>query len=275
MPRIGSGLIDVAGAELIHQWIASLPEDASATAGAGNQTTRTIRSALRELLAGEANRARTPKDLLSQLLQTPAGALGLVREISQRSLSSDLQQNAVALGTSAADPLVRDLFERFIPEENRVKRLGATFDPAVILSLKGDAARGRTVFFQPGSVQCYQCHQVGKEGRNFGPDLSQIARKFDRPQILDHIINPSKVIDPPYRIHSIETKGDLLYSGFLIKTNAEEMVLKDATLAEVHVKTAEVNHSQALQASAMPEGLLQSLTAQEAADLLEYLVSLR
>ena len=53
------------------------------------------------------------------------------------------------------------------------------------------------------------------------------------------------------------------------------MVLKDANLNEVHVKASEMKTLESSKVSAMPEGLLQSLTAQEAADLVEFLSSLR
>ena len=73
---------------------------------------------------------------------------------------------------------VRDLFERFLPEEKRVQKLGANIKAEAILALKGDAASGRKLFFQEG-VQCSRCHRIKGEGTDFGPDLSQIAQKYD------------------------------------------------------------------------------------------------
>ena len=52
-------------------------------------------------------------------------------------------------------------------------------------------------------------------------------------------------------------------------------MLKDANLNEVRVRLNEVKTLEASKTSSMPEGLLQSLTAQEAADLVEFLGSLR
>ena len=59
------------------------------------------------------------------------------------------------------------------------------------------------------------------------------------------------------------------------RKTAEEVVLKDANLNEILVKLADVKSMQPSRISAMPEGLLQTLTAQDAADLLEFLCSLR
>ena len=65
------------------------------------------------------------------------------------------------------------------------------------------------------------------------------------------------------------------YSGFILRKTADEVVMKDSNLNEVHVKLDDVRTMQPSKTSAMPEGLLQNLTAQEAADLLEFLGSLR
>jgi len=156
-----------------------------------------------------------------------------------------------------------------------VKRLGTDFKPDEILALKGDAARGEKVFFTEGGVQCFLCHRVRDRGRDFGPDLSRIGQKYTRAQLLDSVLNPSKAIDPAFATYQVETKNDLSYSGLLVRKSSDEVVLKDANLNEVHVKVSEMKTLESSKVSAMPEGLLQSLTAQEAADLVEFLSSLR
>ena len=60
-----------------------------------------------------------------------------------------------------------------------------------------------------------------------------------------------------------------------MRKTADEIVLKDPNLNEVHVRLEDVKTMQPSKISAMPEGLLQNLTAEEAADLLEFLGTLR
>ena len=105
--------------------------------------------------------------------------------------------------------------------------------------------------------------------------MSRIGQKYTRAQLLDNILDPSKTIDPAFATFQVEAKNDLSYSGFILRKTADEVVLKDSNLNEVHVKLDDVKTMQASKTSAMPEGLLQNLTAQEAADLLEFLGSLR
>ena len=185
------------------------------------------------------------------------------------------RREAIARGTANANVLVRDLFERFVPEERRAQRLGTSIKPDQILALKGDAARGEKVFFSEGSVQCFQCHHVRDRGRDFGPDLSRIGQKYSRAQLLENILEPSKTIDPAFATYQLEAKNDQNYSGLLVRTSPEEVVLKDANLNETHVKLGDVKTMETSKVSAMPEGLLQALTAQEAADLIEFLSTLR
>ena len=133
----------------------------------------------------------------------------------------------------------------------------------------------RKFFFQEGASQCQQCHRINNQGRDFGPDLSHIGAKYDRAQILDNILFPSRVIEPNFISYQLETKGELSYSGFLVKKTEEEVTLKDANAQEIRVPAGEVKSLRPQQISAMPELLLQSMTAQDVADLLEYLTSLK
>jgi hypothetical protein len=62
-----------------------------------------------------------------------------------------------------------------------------------------------------------------------------------------------------------------LHSGVLVSRTDREVVLKDAKNETVRVPTAEVERLAPQSRSLMPDGLLRDLTAQQAADLLEFL----
>src|SRR6266540_68789 len=278
MPRIGSRVISQAGLNLIHEWIRQMPK------GTGTNATHPADAAkieeanarlLSDLRAGKMASSKERGDRIDRLLGSTLGALALLHEINVKSLGRDLQQEAIARGESHPNALVRDLFEQFVPEKRRRKRLGADIKPDELLGLKGDATRGEKLFFVEGGAQCFQCHRVRDRGRDFGPDLSRIGQKYTRTQLLDQILNPSKTIDAAFMTFQLETTNDVSYSGLLVRKTADEVVLKDANLNEIHVRLAEVKTMEPSRISAMPEGLLQTLTAREAADLLEFLVSLR
>jgi len=73
----------------------------------------------------------------------------------------------------------------------------------------------------------------------------------------------------------VETKDGQTQVGFIVRQNEGGLTLKLATGQTQTFAKAEVKSQKPLPMSLMPEGLLQSLTAQEAADVLEFLSSLK
>lgn len=242
MPQFGSQVVDESGLKLIHDWIESLPPK--------KDEQRTM------------VRPKTPT------LNSPGEALQLV---SQQSPT----QEQIDAGIASSDPLIRDLFERFLPEEQRVKRLGSAVIAADLLALKGDAARGRELFLNASGVQCRNCHRVGDAGKTFGPDLTQIGKKLDRAKMLESILEPSKTIDPQYVTQLIETTDGRVISGLLVQRTVLATKLKTADGKEVTIPNREIEQAVPLQQSLMPDLLLREMTAAQVADLLEYLQSLK
>src|SRR6185503_11151684 len=74
--------------------------------------------------------------IIDKLLQSVSSALVLLHTVTEGSLSGEIRRAVLTKGTTAADPQVADLFERFLPEEQRVKTLGTDINPGAILALK-------------------------------------------------------------------------------------------------------------------------------------------
>lgn len=237
MPHVGSETVDVEGVKLLAAWIASL-----GAAPAPQRSLETPGGAL-ELLLGldglpEAERAAT----IRKALELPPGG-------------------------------IRDLFERFEPAGARRERLGTSILPDRILSRSGDAARGAKIFASP-TLQCAKCHRVAPGPETIGPELSKIGAKYKREQLLEALLEPSKLIDPKFAGVLVRTtKGEVL-SGVVASRTEKELVLRDVE-KELRLAAGDVERLVPQQKSLMPDGLLQHLTAQEAADLLAYLGSLK
>ncbi len=260
MPHIGSEVVDESGLRLVRDWIRQLP----------------VRKDDRQLL-GQLNGA-SAKDraaTIDRLLSSTSGALMLAEALGENRLPSPVRGQVLTAAAARTDAQVRDLFERFLPEEQRVKRLGAVIRPEQILSLKGDAARGRDLFFKSATLQCVQCHRAGGTGQTLGPDLSQVGKKLTRPQILESLLEPSKTIEPAYVAYLLETTDGKFHTGLLVTRNDKEVVLKILGDKEVRVPAAKVERLSPQSKSIMPELLLRDLTAEQAADLLEFLSGLK
>lgn len=199
-------------------------------------------------------------------LGSPNEAMAALREIEDRKLSKEaLVEKALA----STNTTIRDLFIRFRPER-AAQQLGQAIDPAKILSLKGNLERGRTLV-QNGNGQCLSCHQIENAGINFGPSLSKIGAKYSPEQLIHHIVNPSALIEPDYTAYTFEIGEDVSGTGFVRGKGEQEVTV----LTQSGETKVPVSKLQKTGLSLMPEGLLQGFTAQEAADLISYLSSLK
>ncbi len=272
MPYFGSSEVDLRGLKLMHDWIAQMPADASVPESVAERR-KTEKTVLEQLKSNSSDADERRHDI-DELLASTNGALVLLHALGDETLNGAVKQDAIARAAKHDDIQIRDLFERLVPPEQRTKRLGSTVDPAEILSLSGSAERGKTLFFS-AAVQCKNCHRIGEEGTPLGPDLSQIGKKYDRAALLESILEPSKQIDPKFQPYLVETKRGRVHTGLLLERTEEQVVLKDAANKEIRIVGADIELVTPLQKSLMPELLVQDLTADQLADLLEYLGALR
>lgn len=289
MPQLGARTFDARGADLLCTWIERM-----SAGGGGNPDgleTRPTDAAVARISAEEeaalATLARKPgfsketgflpsnQAALDRLLSTTTGALRVARAIDRSELSPPAQASAIARGTVHADPVVRGLFERFLPEERRPRRLGASVNADAILAMPGDAVRGRTLFLEAQGVTCRNCHRVGEQGRAVGPDLTKIGGKLDRGQLLESILDPSRRIDPQYAATVVETTSGRVITGLVIERTGDGLTLRDAQGQDVVLTAGEIEQTVTQPKSLMPDLLVQELTPQELADLLEFLSTLR
>ena len=168
---------------------------------------------------------------------------------------------------------VRDLFEGYLPaDEKRVRKLGSSPRPRTILTVKGDPSRGEKLFWSQ-AVNCGSCHKVGNRGTPLGPDLSTIGKLRSRADLLESILEPSRRIEPKYAAYVAQTADGRSLTGLLVRRDGKEVVLRDFQNKEIVLAAKKVEELRPSRTSLMPDGQLAGLTAQEAADLLEYLAT--
>ncbi len=124
--------------------------------------------------------------------------------------------------------------------------------------------------------QCIKCHRFGNEGGAVGPDLTAISSRFGRRDILESIIEPSKVISEQYQDIQLITTAAKSIKGRLVRETKDVLVIQPNPLSpEVEeVKRADLDGPPIpSKVSPMPEHLVDGLTADEILDLLAYLES--
>jgi putative heme-binding domain-containing protein len=274
MPRMGSNEIDEAGVKLIHDWITQLPSTGLVSDAAGRESAKARAAVERLRTRGDS----PPEELQKQIddvLAVPALALRLTHALGDHGFPVRVREAVLERAAKSEVPETRDLFEKFLPEEKRVKRLGDVIRPEQILALAGDVERGRKLFFDVASVQCRNCHRIGGKGTEVGPDLDQVGKKYSRADILDNILNPSKQIEPKYLTYAVTTTKGQVYTGLLVSKDAVKVVLKDATNKSIEVVAGDVETMVPQQKSLMPDLLLRDFTAEQVADLTAFLGSLK
>ncbi len=228
-----------------------------------------------ETITKTSPRPELQSRLLDLVMNTSDGAVLVLRLIDTQKLDKELTKRAIAAAVEHPDVNVRLLYEKYIPADQRPKTLGQSFTSDQILALSGDAARGEQVFLRSGAASCSKCHRVRGKGADIGPDLSQIGRKYERKALLETIMNPSAGIAPEYVPYVVETEEGKVYTGFLHDQNDERVVLKTVEGGLVQLPQKQIAEMVKQSISLMPELVLKSVTAQDAADLLAYLVSLQ
>jgi putative heme-binding domain-containing protein len=275
MPRVGSDEVDVRAVRMLHDWIAGMPSHARETAEGHAVVPSDDLAALEALRRGDRTPAEARSAAIQRLTSSTRGALLLLDLVDRGPESGLFRREVIAIARQSPAVEIRDLFERFIPREERVRRLGDVVDRRALLSLPGDARRGRAVFVDNPSAQCKTCHRIGDIGQAVGPDLDKIGAKYDRAALLEQILEPSRTVEPQYTSHLVETKDGQVLTGLVVEKTAREVVLKDAQGKTVRIPAADVERLVPQARSLMPELLLRDLTPQQVADLLEYLKTLR
>lgn len=137
-----------------------------------------------------------------------------------------------------------------------------------------DAHRGAGVFVQ---AMCNRCHRSGARGPAVGPDLTQIASRFSRKDILHSIIEPSHVVAEIYRKVQVATvDGRVIVGRILIEGDYRSQKLQIATDSLKETETIEIDKSEIESVrespvSPMPSGLVDGFQVNEILDLIEYL----
>ena len=136
-----------------------------------------------------------------------------------------------------------------------------------------DFENGGRMFAAAG---CYACHRFRNQGGMTGPDLTSAGRRYSPHDLLDQVLNPSKVINEQFAAITVVTTEGLTHTGVVVNLNRDTlMVNTDLTEPNKQVKIdrKEIDELIVSKTSPMPVGLFNRMTNDEIMDLLAYLIS--
>jgi putative heme-binding domain-containing protein len=134
---------------------------------------------------------------------------------------------------------------------------------------------GGRVFQQ---ASCGVCHSFSTfwEGSGLAPDLTPVATKFAREEILRSILEPSATINGQYYLTNFKLKNGTVIPGVLREVKDKKYriaVSVAAPDAVVEIPEAEIVSEENSPVSPMPIGLLNAFTKDQILDLFAFLDS--
>ena len=144
------------------------------------------------------------------------------------------------------------------------------------LSHDGDPSRGEAIFFDPRGIGCVKCHAAGGRGTaNVGPDLTGLALKYDKAEIVRSVLEPSARLATGYQPVLVARVDGTVVAGLLKGETDAHLDLIDADARITRIDKKDVDERRVGDVSLMPVGLVDTLKVEEFADLIAYLTGLK
>ena len=216
---------------------------------------------------------------LSPQTRRYAGDLLLYREVHHDALLTGLENGVINIGEMNFDLERRRQLLWWTEDENTKRRAEKLFSDSGVsnrgealaqmkpaLSMQGSAQRGKEVF----ELVCANCHQFGDLGAQVGPSLTDIGRK-SKETLLHDILDPNAAADPQYINHRLETTAGSVHMGIIASETDQALTMKKIGGESVVVNKNDIKSFRSLGTSLMMEGLENTMSPAEMADLLAYL----
>ncbi len=131
---------------------------------------------------------------------------------------------------------------------------------------------GRSMFHSTG---CAACHRFDGAGGSVGPDLTGVASRYTLRDLLENIVEPSKVISDQYGSEEVQLADGSTLIGRTYEEKGRLVVTADPRNPDESssVPLGEVKARKPYPVSLMPAGLINGLNPDELRNLLAYLQS--
>jgi len=140
------------------------------------------------------------------------------------------------------------------------------------MSGSGNAVRGRALFESKG--ECLSCHRIKDRGSRIGPDLTDIGAMRRSLELERSLLEPNAEVLLENRFVRVVTRDGEAITGRLLNHDAFTVQLIDSKERLLSFEKSSLKEFAFLDESPMPS-YKGKLSAEELADLISYLVSLK
>ena len=141
-----------------------------------------------------------------------------------------------------------------------------------LVKRKGDVAKGKVIYNTTGT--CAKCHQVNGEGKEVGPDLSEIGKTLSRQAFWESIIFPSAGISHNYENYIVVLSDGNTATGLKISDTADSVTIKGADAIARTFKKDDIDEIVKQNTSIMPADIQKLMTEEELVNVVEYMTTL-
>lgn len=170
---------------------------------------------------------------------------------------------ALAIGRASQTPASQSPGPKLTPEE--------IFEYQNKQEGGGSPDAGRPIF----DKQCAACHRFGEIGKDVGPDLTTIASRFKKKDVLESILWPSKIISDQYQSEMFELDDKTIVTGVIVRETPAAVLVRTSDNPDkpVVLQKAKITTRAASTVSLMPEGLFDGYTQEDIANLLAFVLA--
>ena len=207
-------------------------------------------------------------------------ALSEADESLAKHINEQLKRHVVKLdGLSSADIAAMKEPQKAIAvpkaDPNNPNQVGnMPYEKAVAAALKakGDVANGQKLFV---AQSCIACHTFANGQQPKGPHLVDIGKRSKPAELLESMLKPSKKMTQGFDTWTFLLESGKTHTGFVVLESAETVTIRQTDGLSKEFPQDEIEERVKQELSMMPAGIVNSLTAQQVADLLAYLRSLK
>lgn len=217
------------------------------------------------VVTNESQPATTRLLAVSAMGNSPHQARELMRLVEQKKLPQEFLAPAIRALTLSPNPDTR-MFAA--SRQHLIVSANQRWPIEKLLDGQPSPAKGFAAFKKGG---CINCHKIGGQGREFGPDLSAIGKKLTAIQLFSAILKPSETISLGYDNVSVLTDDGELQSGFVASETNDTLTLRVPGGLKTEIPKATIKDRTHSKTSLMPEGIDAVLSPQELIDIVGWL----
>jgi putative heme-binding domain-containing protein len=212
------------------------------------------------------------REALRALCRSKTGAAKIMARAEAGKLEPELRETASAALHASTVEDIRNRADKLYPL--RAAADSKPLPPMRQLAKRlGDSQKGRVVFTTNGT--CVKCHIVNGEGKEVGPNLSEIGGKLSRLALYESVLFPSAAISHNFEAYTVILANGNVISGLLVNRTAESIAIKGADAITHTYRVSEVEEIKQQPISLMPADLQKGMTADDLVNVVEYLTTLK